>query len=158
MKPIIMKRNNKKGLTFRIIVKYTDEYGNLVSKETSYQPDVNLTEAKAEVYAELFADKFQDEILANVEEKKKQIELDKKIGGPLARMTFRELAEEWLNSKFDKNDPTNENNISYKYYKKAKVMIDAFNNEFGEMHVKDINRDVIYKYYKTNEQITTAKI
>ena len=148
MKPIIVKRNNKKGLTFRIIVKYTDEYGNQVSKETAYQPDGNLSEAKAEVYAELFADKFQDEILAEVEEKKKQIELDKKIGGPLARMTFSELAEEWLNSKFDKNDPTNENNISYKYYKKAKVMIDAFNKEFGEILVKDINRDVIYKYYK----------
>lgn len=148
MKPVISKRYNKKGLTFRVIVRYTNEYGKTVSKETTYMPDKNVTEAKAEVYAEIFAEKYQDSILTEVEEKKKQIELEKKTGGPFAQMTFKELAREWLDSKFDMNDPTNPKNISYTYYEKAVAMIKEYNKEFGDFRVKDINYDVIYRYYK----------
>lgn len=143
MKPVISKRYNKKRLTFRVIVRYTNEYGKTVSKETTYMPDKNVTETKAEVYAEIFAEKYQDSILTEVEEKKKQIELEKKTGGPFAQMTFKELAKEWLDSKFDMNDPTNPKNISYTYYEKAVAMIKEYNKEFGDFRVKDINYDVI---------------
>ena len=54
MKPAIIKRNNKIGYVYRIIIRYYDEYDNLVSKETSYKPEPGMTEAKAEVYAELY--------------------------------------------------------------------------------------------------------
>lgn len=161
MKSSIVKRNNKTGTVYRIILRYTDEYGNPATKETTYRPEPGVKEARAEVFAELYAEKFEEEFLNGIEEKRKEIELDKKNGGPIARMTFKELAKEWLDSKYDESNPTSPNNISYKYYKKSLVMIDEYNDEFGDVRVKDITHEVIYKYYKKlNAQkkiITTVK-
>jgi len=58
---------------------------------------------------------------------------DEENGGPIARMTFKKLAKEWLDSKYDESNPTSPTNISYKYYKKSLVMIDEYNDEFGDM-------------------------
>ena len=161
MKSSIVKRNNKTGTVYRIILRYTDEYGNPATKETTYRPEPGVKEARAEVFAELYAEKFEEEFLNGIEEKRKEIELDKKNGGPIARMTFKELAKEWLDSKYDESNPTSPTNISYKYYKKSLVMIDEYNDEFGDIRVKDITHEVIYKYYKKlNAQkkiITTVK-
>ena len=148
MKPAIIKRNNKTGYVYRIIIRYYDEYDNLVSKETSYKPEPGMTEAKAEVYAELYAEQFQKDLLEKVEKRKKEIAEVERLGGPLKRMTFKELAQEWLDSKYDSNNPANPNNISYRYYCEAITEIANYNKEFGDMRVVDITHDVIYKYYK----------
>ena len=148
MSASIMKRNNKSGIVYRIAFRYIDEYGNPAQKETTYKPEKGMSEAKAEVYAELYAEKFEENFLKEIEEKRQAIELEKKSGGLFYKMTFRDLAKEWLDSKYDESDPLSPKNISYKYYKKSLVLIDEFNEEFGDIRIKDLTRDVIYKYYK----------
>ena len=148
MKPIITKRETKKGYVYRIIIKVNNEYDKLTKRETTYYPEKGVSEAKAEAYAEIFADKFQEEVLEEIKQKKIEIEEAKKLDSPFARMTFRDLAQEWLDSKYDPNNPTDPSNISYRYYEKAITAIDEYNKEFGDVLIKNLTHDIIYKYYK----------
>lgn len=158
MKPVIMKRKNKNGYVYRIVIKYENEYGVLTSKETTFKPTSTSNEMKALAYAEIFADDFLRDTLNDVEIKKAEIEKAKLTGNTLSNITFKELCDEWLDSKYDKNNPNKSTNFSYKYYLKCQKLIEEFNKEFGYMHVKDITHDVIYKYYKKVNKGTKIRI
>ena len=147
MKPVVTKRQNKKGTVYRIIVKYINEYDMPAAKETRYIPEPGVSDSKAEVYAEIYAEKFQNEVLAEVEERKQQLEKEK-INGGTASMTFKQLAKEWLDSKYNENNPSDPHNVSYRYYDRSKKEIEEYNKEFGNLLVKNITHEIIYKYYK----------
>ena len=147
MKPVISKNESKRtGVYYRIIIKFIDEYGKPSSKETRFKPEKGMSDAKAEVYAEMYAERFEKEILDAVEERKKELEEEKRLG--IHKMVFSELANEWLESKYDESNPANPNNVSYKYYNDAKKLIEEYNGEFGNLRVNEITREIIYKYYK----------
>lgn len=148
MKRTITKRQNKSGTVYRIIIKYIDEYDNPAVKEATYKPEPGASEARAQVFAELYSEKIMDNLAKEIEQKKLDIELERKSGGKSAKMTFADLAKEWLEFKYDENNPANSNNISVRYYKKAIGAIEEYNKEFGKMRLKDITHEVVYRYYK----------
>ena len=112
MKPVIMKRKNKNGYVYRIVIKYENEYGVLTSKETTFKPTSTSNEMKALAYAEIFADDFLKDTLNDVEIKKAEIEKAKLTGNTLSNITFKGLCDEWLDSKYDKNNPNKSANLS----------------------------------------------
>jgi len=77
-----------------------------------YMATSTSNEMKALAYAEIFADDFLKDTLNDVEIKKAEIEKAKLTGNTLSNITFKGLCDEWLDSKYDKNNPNKSTNLS----------------------------------------------
>ncbi len=147
MKPIITKRQQKSGVFYRIIVKYVNEYGDQAQKEFRYKPGSGVSEAKAEVLAEMYGEECEKKLLEEVSLRKKDLETKDSI----EYITFEELTKIWLDYKYDTSNPNDSDNISLSYYKRCIRMLEFYNKEFGNVRVKDLTSEKIYKVYKKIE-------
>lgn len=85
----IVKREGKKGITYKIQVAVKDVgLGKMVTKSTTWKPEIGMSEKEIQTACTIFADAFEKQVIASLSSAENE-----KCN---VNITFRELSKKWL--------------------------------------------------------------
>ena len=129
----IVRRDNKRGITYRIQVKTKDKgSGKIITHSTTWKPTPGMSEKQMQREVIVFADQYENRIRAATLSATSEQFMS-------AETSLGEFADWWLERR--------KNEIAISYFVNCKNAIDDIKAHIGAYKLRELNPAIIQRYY-----------